>query len=203
VKIQKISADDLKRLANAFDWDAWSKKLEPGFTQVYRDAVTTVGTTAAKDHDVEFDAKDPFVEKRMIGVGERITQLEETSKAQVIDRIQRVLEDVDAESSIQDLADSIADAVGDLYDDFEQYRALRIARTESAIVYNHGNVLGGAQAGFEEFDVLDGTEDEECAAANGEVWTTDECLDDPIAHPNCERTFFPHVDESTDDDEAD
>jgi hypothetical protein len=197
-----ITAAALKRLAESFDWEAWQKKLEPGFTQVYRDAVTAVGTTAAKAHDVDFDADDPFVDKRLTAyVGERITQLSDTSKEQVIATIQGVLEDAEADSSVQDLADAVAGAVGDLYDDFEQYRALRIARTESAIVYNHGNVLGGSQAGFDSFDVVDGTDDDECAEANGDVWSTDECLDDPIAHPNCVRAFFPHVDDRGDDED--
>lgn len=199
-----ITAADLKHLAETFDWNAWRDKLEPGFTQVYRDAVETIGTTAADAHGVAFDVDDPFVTRHMTSyIGERITQLEGTSKDKVIDAMQSALDDADEDASVADLTDSILGAVGDVYDDFEQYRALRIARTESAITYNHANVLGGSQAGFDQFDVVDGTEDDECAEANGDVWSTDECLDDPIAHPNCERAFFPHVDDNAGDEEED
>jgi len=41
--------------------------------------------------------------------------------------------------------------------------------------------------------VIDGTEwDEECREANGQTWSIQKALANPIAHPNCVRTFVPY-----------
>lgn len=199
-----VTAEKLKTLVATFPWKDWQDKLAPGFTDVYKGAVEDVGTAAAGDHAVNFNVDDPMVSKHMTKyVGERITQLSETSKSQVSDALRGALEDADEASGVQDLADLVTDTVRDLYGDYEQYRSLRIARTESAVVYNNGSVFGGVQAGFDSFDVVDGTDDDECAEANGDTWTSDECLEDPIAHPNCVRAFFPHTDAGDDDDAGD
>lgn len=200
------TAAQILELIDSFPWDDWQDKLQPDFTQVYKDAAAAIGRKAAAAHGVTFNVDDPGVSKHMTRyVGERVTQLSETSKSQVKAKIRSALEDADQDSSAQDLADLVTNTVRDTYDDYEQYRSLRIARTESAVVYNNGSVFAGIQSGFDNFDVVDGTDDDECADANGDVWTSDECLEDPIAHPNCVRAFFPHVDDDSgeeDDDET-
>ena len=93
--------------------------------------------------------------------------------------------------SIQELNTLVLDTVQEKFKGYEQYRALRVARSESAIASNHGNILGFAQAGVNEVDVLDGTDDDLCAAASGQRWTLRESIENPIAHPNCQRGFSP------------
>jgi hypothetical protein len=105
------------------------------------------------------------------------------------------LASADEELSASQLQELVLDTVREKFEDYEAFRALRIARTESAIAYNHGGVLGGLQAGFKHFEVFDGTDDEICAQANGQIWTAAQCLRDPIGHPNCVRSFGP-IDES-------
>jgi hypothetical protein len=53
--------------------------------------------------------------------------------------------------------------------------------------------LGFSQAGIDEVEVSDGTDDDMCADANGQTWTLREALSEPIAHPNCTRSFIPLV----------
>lgn len=203
----KPSAADLRKMVAAFDWAAWDKELEPDFAKVYTDLVEdkATDTTAAYGADgVSFDAEDPFVSKHLTTyIGERITQLSGTTKSDVSNAIVRALDNADAGLSTSDLRDLVLETVREKYEGYESWRALRIARTESAIGYNTGTVLGGIQADFEEFDVTDGTDDEECAEANGSVWTADECLEDPVAHPNCVRVFTPHASASAEDGEED
>lgn len=191
------SAKELRALVKSFPWKDWEKKLEPGFTQVYRDVVSATGADAALGQGVSFDVDDPFLQEHMTAyVGERITQMSRSTQKDVARVVRQALAQ-GADLATADLKDKILAAARAQYDDYEAYRALRIARTESAIAYNHGGVLGGSQAGFDTFDVVDGTDDEECAAANGAVWSTTKCLNNPIAHPNCQRAFFPHVDDGT------
>jgi hypothetical protein len=47
--------------------------------------------------------------------------------------------------------------------------------------------------GVKEVEVLDGDDDEECASANGQIWTLEEASDNPLGHPNCTRAFAPHL----------
>jgi hypothetical protein len=188
-----ISADELQRRAAAFPWHEWSEeKLKPGFEQLYTDLVVRTGTTAAKALGGKWTNGVPFASRFMTTyVGERIVQLEETTKADVSKLIVRVLDEAEGLST-QELADLIGESVRDKFADYQQYRALRIARTEPSIAFNHGAVLGAAQTGVEQFLVHDGEDsDEACKQANGQIWSTQQCLDNPIEHPNCERAFSP------------
>jgi len=189
-----LTLKQLRALVKSFPWDEWNQALAPGLSQVYRDLVEVAGQDVAKAHGVTFRQDDPFLQQHMTAyVGERIVQLSRTSRQDVIMTIRRALRDA-GDLTASNLQDRILDAVRAKYQSYETYRALRIARSESAIAYNHGNVLGASQAGFDQVEVIDGTEwDEECREANGQIWTIQQALANPIQHPNCERAFVPHV----------
>ena len=194
-----ITAKQLRALVKSFPWDKWNKQLAPELEQVYRDLVVSQGSAAADAAGVSFDQDDPFLQKHMTSyLGERITQLSRTSQKDVIRTLRNALAGGEDLSPAK-LQEKVLGAVRKTFDGYEAYRALRIARTESAIAYNHGGVLGGVQAGFKRFEVVDGTDDEECAAANGQVWSATKCLNNPIAHPNCVRSFFGIADEDSDE----
>ena len=185
-----ITAKQLRELVKSFPWDEWNKKLAPDLEQVYRDLVVSQGSAAAGAHDVSFDQDDPFLQKHMTEyIGERITQLSRTSQKDVTRALRNALAGAEDLTPAK-LQEKVLGAVRQTFENYEAYRALRVARTESAIAYNHGGVLGGLQAGFKKFEVIDGTDDEECAKANGQVWSATKCLNNPIAHPNCVRSFF-------------
>jgi hypothetical protein len=186
-----MTAAALLELLESFPWDEWNKKLEPGLLQRYRTIVNAAGKDAAAKAGGQWNPKDPFVSRFATGyVGERITQLDETTRSQVADLIRRTY-DEGQELSIGELAEKIGTAIREKFEGYAQHRALTIARTESAIVANHGTVMGFAQSGLEEVDVIDGTDDPPCAEANGQRWTLREALEDPIAHPNCRRVLSP------------
>lgn len=186
-----ITAKQLRALVKSFPWEEWNRQLAPELEQVYRDLVVSQGAAAADPAGVRFDQNDPFLQKHMTGyIGERITQLSRTSQKDVIRTLRRALAGTEDLSPAK-MQEHVLGAVRKTFKGYEAYRALRIARTESAIGYNHGGVLGGLQAGFTEFEVVDGTDDAECAEANGQVWSATKCLNNPIAHPNCVRAFFP------------
>src|SRR5205807_235127 len=105
------------------------------------------------------------------------------------------------DKSIATLRDEIFDAVGEKFDTYEEYRATRIARTETGIAFNHGTALAAAQNEFD-LDVIDGDDDDECAAANGAVWSPEEALADPLEHPNCVRDFAPHVEDLSESEDG-
>ena len=185
------TATQILAILETFPWDEWNTRLAPGLSQHYRDIVTKQGAKAAKLAGGTWNPTDPFLSKFATGyVGERITQLDATTRTEVSEAIRAALDGAGG-VSIQDLNTLVLETVREKFTGYEQYRALRIARSESAIASNHGNIFGFAQAGVNEVDVLDGTNDELCAAASGQRWTLRQSLEEPIAHPNCQRGFSP------------
>ena len=121
---------------------------------------------------------------------ERATQLTETTKLVLAEKLRL---GIDAGRTLPQLTKDVRRIVRLEVKGFETWRAARIARTESAIAANHGNVFGYAQGGIAEVDVLDGTDDDPCAEANGQRWSLQRALQQAVQHPNCTRDFSPVV----------
>jgi hypothetical protein len=187
----------LKKL-ESFPWKEWDKSLNDALFPVYSELVLTEGKAVIKTLTdasiygfIEQHEADPLLSKFMTGyVGERVVQLNGTTKEGVRDTIRNVF---DSGAEIGTLNNQVRDQVRGKFAGYEQWRANRIARSETAIAFNHANVLGFHKMGVKQVEVADGTGDEICAAANGKVWTTQESLANPIAHPNCTRSFIPIV----------
>ena len=185
----KTSPAALLKKLNSFPWDDWNKSLGKKLEQPYRDLVITRGTQAAKALGGTFNDKDPMLSKFMTNyVMERATQLDETTKAEVSDMIRSIFA-----GGGDDLGKAVKEHLQSKFDGYEAWRADRIARSESAIAYNHASVFGYHQAGVDEVDVLDGNGDDICAEADGQTWTLREALTDPIGHANCVRGLSPVV----------
>jgi hypothetical protein len=83
-------------------------------------------------------------------------------------------------------------------------RADTIARTESALAANAGNLAAYRANDTHYVMVHDGTDyDDECAAADGQIWTVDDADANSIEHPNCGRSFDEMADEDVDPSEVD
>lgn len=63
----------------------------------------------------------------------------------------------------------------------------------TAIQSNIGTGLGAKSAGYTHVHVMDGDQDEECAAVNGTTQTVEWLLENPVAHPHCVRAAAPVV----------
>ncbi len=76
----------------------------------------------------------------------------------------------------------------------KDFEYVRIARTETARIQNQATLSRFAKNGITHVNVVDGTDfDEECAAANGQVWTVEYAQTHELEHPNCTRTFGPVI----------
>lgn len=185
-----VSADVLLKKLERFPWSEWNESLGKGLFQPYRDLLVTSAERAADLVGGTFNPKDPLLSKFMTNyVSERVVQLNATTKADVKSLLRAAFEGGDTDK----LSEEILGRVREQFDGYEAWRAERIARTETAITYNNANVLGFSQSGVSEVEVIDGTEDEACADANGQTWSLKEALSDPIAHPNCVRAMIPIV----------
>lgn len=188
----------LHALADSFDWDAWTTKTRAAIEPHYRAIATAQGQREADDWDLDWDADDPFLDRFFTSyLGERITQIDESTRDMVRGVLQATLEDHTSDSA-QELAGRIRDL--DPYA-FSPARALTIGRTETAIAVGHGAGLAYRQNGIEHVEISDGDDDDECAEADGQIWTVDEYLAEPIAHPNCVRSAAPVLDDDAADEE--
>jgi SPP1 gp7 family putative phage head morphogenesis protein len=186
------TAKELKAKADAFDWDAWETKLRNAVEPHYARIAVEQADKDADRYGLEFDAKDPFIDRFFTDyLGEQITSITETTRERVKDIIQTAIED----GKTGELAERLQDAYA-----FSPARAATIARTETAIAYGHGAGLLYRQNGVQYVEISDGDSDEECDEADGQIWTVDEYLANPIAHPNCVRAAAPVLDDSNDEE---
>jgi hypothetical protein len=77
-------------------------------------------------------------------------------------------------------------------------RSATIARTEAARASNLGMGLMYEELGVKNLEIADNEGPNSCAAckaANGETWSVEKFMNNPIEHPNCVRIAFPAVEE--------
>jgi SPP1 gp7 family putative phage head morphogenesis protein len=122
-----------------------------------------------------------FVRKR---TGERIVGINETTRDAIADLI---AEGFEQGLGPAEVAASIEEATA-----FNEARAELVARTESMFAYNEAALSSYREFGVSEVTALDGDQDDECAARNGQRFSVDEAFG--IAdHPNGTLDWAPVV----------
>jgi hypothetical protein len=130
--------------------------------------------------------------------GQRITQINETTRAAIADllttgatrgySISQLVEGVEAEGfpGIRNLLlDNNSPAWADL-------RAETIARTETGYAFNQAALGGYRELGVKQVQVYDGDKDDICAPWDGWIGPISEAPES-LGHPNCTRDFAPVV----------
>lgn len=185
-----LTLKEIDDLLASFDWPTWSSEMAAIVGPSFKRIAIDQGKAEAEAIGGTFSAVDPFLTRYFTRyLGERITQLSDTTRDLITDELHRAFEDGKGESQTE-LASRLGSAVGDSAA-FSPARSLMIARTETAIAYNSGAIASFKQNGISNVEVSDGDGDDECEEADGEIWTLDDALDNPIAHPNCVRSFAP------------
>ena len=74
----------------------------------------------------------------------------------------------------------------------KDFQNLRIARTETAAIQNKAAINRYEINGIKKVLVHDGHDfDAACAAADGQIWSTEYAMSHELEHPNCTRSFSP------------
>lgn len=192
-KAAKVSA--LLKILDQFDWNAYHKNVREDLGDAFGLVVTTQGRRAAQRAGGDFRPDDPFMKDKLTGyVGDRIVELDATTKDDVATLIRGVLDEAEGLTTAE-LGDKIAALVQEKFDGYADWRADRIARTETSIAYNYGNAFGYMQSGVTHVLISDGDDDEDCRKVDGTTQTIEWFLANPIAHPNCERDGAPVLSE--------
>lgn len=114
---------------------------------------------------------------------ELVTEIDDATR----NRLREINSKGIAEAMGQDeISRMIEDDIG-----FSKTRSDLIARTELSFAENRGPLVAYRDMGITHVEVFDGDGDDECAQANGEIWTIDRADSEPIGHPNCLRAFAP------------
>lgn len=176
--------------------DLWDPKAEDAalsraLTPLHRDA-TQAAVRAASSVGVKADPAAGSLAALSGQLAGRVTGINETTRS----ALAATLADGQARGyTARQIADGVpADGYPGVAGVFEQargYRAEMIAATETALAYNLSSTAAYRDGGMEQVEVSDGDGDDECAAADGQVWTLDEAEANPLQHPNCRRQFLP------------
>jgi HK97 family phage portal protein len=142
--------------------------------------------------DLTWNLQSPYIGAARTQLGALITRVNDTTRSQVADTVE---EGMRRGYSLAQIANGYADedyaGIQGVFDDATAARAETIARSETAMIYNAAANAGYRELGIQMVAVLDGEGDDECAEANGSTWTIDDAEANPIAHPNCVRSFVP------------
>lgn len=166
------------------DGDAIAKLMQAHYRALVEDAFLDA---AADGVDVAFSLDNPHVQDVLGSLAKNVRGVAETTKDEI-----RMLVGQQAGNGWSN--EELAQAIHDQGITRSVSRALTIARTETGHGYNRGAIASYRTAGVTHVDVLDGDDDEVCAAANGSRWTLDEAEANPLGHPNCTRAFSAVID---------
>ena len=142
--------------------------------------IAVTGADPVEDFSVALDRASEWA---LPYAGDLITGIDATTKDAINALTAQTMANPDA--SVADLQAAITDN----FEGMSDYRAEMIARTETAYAAANGDIAGYRETGVEYVEISDGTDfDEECADADGQVWSLDEYEADPLEHPSCGRS---------------
>ena len=115
--------------------------------------------------------------------GTLITNIDQTTHDTINELVTQTMANPDAS------LDDLASAIQANFEGMSDWRSELIARTETAYAAANGDIAGFRDTGVEYVEISDGTDfDQECADADGQVWSLDEYEADPLQHPQCGRS---------------
>lgn len=177
----------------------WDDKAErDALLGVYLPLADKIGVPALEQvgeligSGLRWDLQVPVVRDVRARIADKVTRINDSTRGAIAKEVEVGLQ---RGYSVVQIANGVPaeayNGIVGVFDQASRYRAEMIARSETAMVYNDTANAGYRDGGITEVEVIDGDGDEECADANGSVWTLDEAEANPIAHPNCVRAFAP------------
>jgi SPP1 gp7 family putative phage head morphogenesis protein len=168
--------------------DAFLEAMHPQYQAVANKVVSGIRSKAMPLSLGPLTPVDPAIIKRVLELaGTRITGINETTLAGIRELIAEGISDGLSPAQLGDLIEA--------WSGFDEYRAERIATTELATTYNQAAISTYREDGITQLQAIDGDEDEECAARDGQLFDVDEAeaIED---HPNGTLDWVPIVDEN-------
>lgn len=204
-------ASDVAGLVAAFHWTQAQSSFQKSVRSVHILAAEQAWTQSAEvGLDVTFSLDSPLVVNRLESLNNRANGIKLITGQQRQDVLDEVAKGMRAGASIDQIVNGGTveqvdgseavelDGIRGVYAPWasaqQSWKAERVARTETGMAYNLSGIDSYRAGGIDKVHVYDGDSDEECADADGQVWTLDEADDNPLEHPNCVRAFGPFTD---------
>lgn len=166
------------------EWDARLKKLLAPYANEIANLTAKKAQTSLGKAEFSDLTGNAVLQRLLARLGTRISGINETTRQQVAEAIKAGVEAGDGAAALGDRIEALTD--------FDEYRAELIARTESARVLNEAQLESFREFGVNRVRAIDGDEDPECAARDGQEFDLDDALD--IAdHPNGTLDWVPVV----------
>ena len=164
--------------------DTFAEEVYEPLEAIYGAAAGEANTGALSFDHLDANAAKYAKERggELIGTNDNAWSVEQTTRDEVNRMLQEAMKDG---LSPQEFADRLEESGL-----FGEARAEVIARTEVAIAHNYGQGETYRELGFTHVNVQDGDCDI-CAEVDGQVWTIEEFLENPVQHPNCVRSASP------------
>jgi len=175
------------------DTDIWwnARAEDERLAKVLRAGSTGIAQTVARQIDALLSTgkanpvyEDQVVEYVTKRTGERITQINTTTRDAVQDAITQGFEDGLSPLEIAALIEDLPA--------FDLARAELVARTETMFAYNDAALTSYGEFGVAEVLAYDGDQDEECAARDGQTFSLADSFD-ILDHPNGTLDWAPVV----------
>jgi SPP1 gp7 family putative phage head morphogenesis protein len=189
-KLRSISDENFKRHKNDPDYwwnesrerEAALRALRPAYAGITEAVVVRTSKVLPKGDGKAFPQEvESFVLDR---AGLRIKNITETTRQAIASAI---LQGFDNGESPSQVADRIEELTA-----FNEHRAELIARTETMNAYNAAALQSYREYGVERVTAIDGDQDEECAARDGQEYSLEEALDIED-HPNGTLDWAPAI----------
>jgi phage portal protein BeeE len=159
------------------------KKASPERRQAAPAGTVAAGAaTGAAATSVAFE--DTVLSYVLRRTGERITEINATTRDAVAAAIAQGIDEGLSPAQLGDLIEGLPA--------FDEYRGELVARTETMLAYNDAALTSYGEFGVERVIAIDGDQDEECAARDGQEYSREESYD-IIDHPNGTLDWAPVV----------
>lgn len=189
--VQKAGLPDLDELLAADDLDPLQRLIERYALEICRASWETWNTSLAAT--IGFDEADPAVVAAIAQGGDRITNIENTTRDAIRSALSYATENSLSVSQFVNGTDDHA-GLASIVEESYANRARTIARTELAYAQAAGTVGRYRGAGVDRVTIYDGgaeDSDDICNQLNGTVQTLAWYAANPIQHPNCVRAAAP------------
>ena len=190
---KRLGKIDKRELAMERIWSA--EREDSLLRELYTARALGVSKRTADEIAAIFDAS-PIDERAIVNeIAKKITAVNETTRTRIA---QQIAVGISRSYSTAQIANGVPEenylGVAGVFDSATETRANLIAVTEVNRIYNLSALSSFSNQGVGRVEVLDGTMDEGCRQARGEIWTIEYARANPQEHPRCIRSFSPIFD---------
>ncbi len=163
-------------------WPSALDRSKDLFQKIANRAATLESKRVSKGSQLDPEDRDAWIDDHMTDFAVKVA---DTTRSEIQDFLSKRMEEMEAEQGAID-TDKLADEVQEHFSDFADWKARRVARTETRNVYNAATLLAARAADIARVQAIDaqyGETDKDCEDRDGQIFDVDNAWDED-EHPN-------------------